>query len=145
MRGFNSFRFDTCVEIPVHVFDQMHPLEQIESRRFAASGGIDEDVEIAVGPSIATGTRTEDGEFGQALGFDRGSNLAQLRDNGLRRDVSNVIHGSILAQLSPRGLYSAASLWPSLALSLWINSSAASAITVPGGKIASAPALYRAS
>ena len=37
--------------------------------------------------------------------------------------------------------YSAASLCPSLALSLWISSSAASAITVPGGKIASAPAL----
>ena len=36
--------------------------------------------------------------------------------------------------------YSAASLWPSLALSLWISSSAASEITVPGGKIASAPA-----
>jgi hypothetical protein len=41
--------------------------------------------------------------------------------------------------------YSAASLCPSLALSLWISSSAASAITVPGGKIASAPALYSAS
>jgi len=39
--------------------------------------------------------------------------------------------------------YSAASLWPSRALSLWISSSAASAITVPGGKIASAPALRR--
>ena len=41
--------------------------------------------------------------------------------------------------------YSAASLWPSLAFSLWISSSAASEITVPGGKIASAPALYSAS
>jgi hypothetical protein len=41
--------------------------------------------------------------------------------------------------------YSAASLWPSRALSLWMSSSAASAITVPGGKIASAPALYSAS
>jgi hypothetical protein len=41
--------------------------------------------------------------------------------------------------------YSAASLCPSLALSLWISSSAASEITVPGGKIASAPALYSAS
>ena len=39
------------------------------------------------------------------------------------------------------GNYSAASLCPSRALSLWISSSAASAITVPGGKIASAPAL----
>jgi hypothetical protein len=39
------------------------------------------------------------------------------------------------------GCYSAASLCPNLALSLWISSSAASAITVPGGKIASAPAL----
>jgi hypothetical protein len=37
--------------------------------------------------------------------------------------------------------YSAASLCPSRALSLWISSSAASEITVPGGKIASAPAL----
>ena len=37
--------------------------------------------------------------------------------------------------------YSAASLWPSRAFNLWISSSAASAITVPGGKIASAPAL----
>ncbi len=41
--------------------------------------------------------------------------------------------------------YSAASLCPNLALSLWISSSAASEITVPGGKIASAPALYSAS
>ena len=40
----------------------------------------------------------------------------------------------------PRRRYSAASLWPSRALSLWISSSAASEITVPGGKIASAPA-----
>ena len=38
--------------------------------------------------------------------------------------------------------HSAASLlWPSRALSLLISSSAASEITVPGGKIASAPAL----
>src|SRR6185295_14978476 len=37
----------------------------------------------------------------------------------------------------PAENYSAASLlWPSRALSLWINSSAASEITVPGGKIA---------
>ena len=41
--------------------------------------------------------------------------------------------------------YSAASLWPRRALSLRISSSAASAITVPGGKIASAPALNSAS
>ena len=34
--------------------------------------------------------------------------------------------------------YSAASLCPNRALSLWISSSAASEITVPGGKIASA-------
>jgi methylmalonyl-CoA mutase len=45
----------------------------------------------------------------------------------------------------PRRSYSAASLWPSRALSLWISSSAASEITVPGGKIASAPAAYSAS
>ena len=46
----------------------------------------------------------------------------------------------------PAENYSAASLLcPSRALSLWISSSAASAITVPGGKIASAPALYSAS
>jgi hypothetical protein len=37
--------------------------------------------------------------------------------------------------------YSAASLCPNLAFSLWMSSSAASAMTVPGGKIASAPAL----
>ena len=41
--------------------------------------------------------------------------------------------------------YSAASLWPRRALSLWISSSAASEITVPGGKMASAPALWSAS
>jgi len=40
--------------------------------------------------------------------------------------------------------YAAASLCPSLAFSLWISASA-SAITVPGGKIASAPALISAS
>ncbi len=45
------------------------------------------------------------------------------------------------APLKLTDTYSAASLWPSRALSLWINSSAASEITVPGGKIASAPAL----
>ncbi|MEY9297204.1 hypothetical protein ABIF24_001835 [Bradyrhizobium elkanii] len=44
-----------------------------------------------------------------------------------------------------RQRYSAAALWPSRALSLWISSSAASEITVPGGKIASAPAAYSAS
>jgi len=53
-------------------------------------------------------------------------NAAGRKDNPFYRRVRN---------------YSAASLCPRRALSLWINSSAASAITVPGGKIASAPAL----
>src|SRR5262249_55809087 len=44
-----------------------------------------------------------------------------------------------------RRSYSAASLWPRRALSLWISSWAASAITVRGGKIASAPAAWSAS
>ena len=52
---------------------------------------------------------------------------------------------SLARALARRVSYSAASLWPSRALSLWISSSAASEITVPGGKIASAPALYNAS
>src|SRR6202011_3865606 len=47
---------------------------------------------------------------------------------------------------SANAYYSAAArLWPSRRLSLRTSSSAASAITVPGGKIASAPALRTAS
>src|SRR6266849_5570523 len=123
----------------------MRDLEQIERRGRTAGGRVDKYIEIAVRTCIAARTRTEEGKLSHAFSFNRRRDLAQLGDNYFECDVCNVIHGCMLAHLRETRSYSAASLWPSLALSLWISSSAASAITVPGGKIASAPALYSAS
>src|SRR6185295_13675761 len=80
--------------------------------------------------------------LGLARSKRRGKN-----DQRARKTESAPERGSCCVHENPRRRpdYSAASLWPSRALSLWISSSAASAITVPGGKIASAPALYSAS
>src|ERR1700733_7642031 len=123
----------------------MHHLEKVK-RWFSPSGNsIDEDVKIAVRSRVAARPRSKNGEFGHALRSDRRRDLAQLGDDFFQGDVRNVAHGSKCYHKCLKSDYSAASLCPSLALSLWISSSAASAITVPGGKIASAPALYSAS
>ena len=88
----------------------------------------------------------------KAAGRFSGPKSAKLQQLGPPHSPTLCNHGRkiVLAQslrsTHPTRLsYSAASLCPNLALSLWISSSAASAITVPGGKIASAPALYSAS
>ena len=86
--------------------------------------------------SVALDAAPQDAERWHALfqsRFQSGQTLSQGRWRGAPRHSR------------PRVAYSAASLWPSRALSLWISSSAASAITVPGGKMASAPALYSVS
>ena len=59
---------------------------------------------------------------------------------GILRQGHALLYNGEGSEARGRG-YSAASLCPSRAFNLWISSSAASAITVPGGKIASAPAL----
>src|SRR5262249_46493346 len=81
------------------------------------------------------------------LGLDRGVGLGvvgmcrRCQRNGRtnqehragRRDVGNAQSSDFPGKAGRA--YSAAALWPSRALSLWISSSAASAITVPGGKM----------
>src|ERR1700732_4665364 len=106
----------------------MQDLEQIERRRCAAGNRVDKHIKITVRACVATRTRTENGKLGHALSSDRRRDLAQLGDNCIECDVCNVIHGRILTHLRETRSYSAASLWPSRALSLWISSSAASAI-----------------
>ncbi|MGX1077925.1 hypothetical protein AB7M45_008535 [Bradyrhizobium elkanii] len=75
---------------------------------------------------------------------EEGEHAGKTHDADRRHRASGA-HGKLLKGEGMRQRYSAAALWPSRALSLWISSSAASEITVPGGKIASAPAAYSAS
>src|SRR5260370_18869784 len=94
-------------------------------------------IDVAVGAIVVTNPRTKDREFRHALGFDGFGIFSNCCDNLIACHGGNPVR-----QLGSVYSYSAASLSPSLALSLCISSSAASAITVPGVKIPATPALF---
>src|SRR5579872_610044 len=118
---------------PYVVLDQVQDFEIVKSRRIPSGGRFDQDVKIAAGTCVSARTGAKQIQAGHALRLNRRRYLAQLCDDFFDWDVCNVIHGCILSHLPEMRSYSAASLCPKRALSLWISSSAASAITVPGG------------
>src|SRR5581483_8655122 len=101
--------------------------DEIEYREGSVGLDIDQYIEVTVRTIVTSRARAEDGKFAHTLGLD-GSRVLLYRCDDLF--ARHVVTGSSRSQSSS---YSAASLWPSRALSLWISSSAASDITVPGG------------
>src|SRR6266516_2088338 len=108
--------------------DDVFDPDQIEQREFCAWLDLDEHVEIAIVACILARSGAEDRELRHALGSQRRSARLDLRDDLVPRHLENIDHSA------------ASRSCPSWRLSFFTSSTAASAITVPGGKIASAPA-----
>jgi hypothetical protein len=146
--------------------DDMLDADKIEPGELCLRIDVNQHVEITVRVRVTTGTRTEMASRVTPSERNAGAvsrSLAMISSRVMRRlhphrteDKHKAKYGVFVcfdtrsAQSfgtgSVRGGYSAAALvWPSRRLSASSKPSAASAITVPGGKIASAPAALRAS